>query len=143
MKNELLSQKIVDFTQKAKALMLNGNYQASINKYKEALDLLGEKAMNSKYAVMLFSGIGEIYFLQKKWEDALEYYGYAVNSDGGLGEPLIHLRLGQLRFELGHIEKAKDELLRAYMGGGDLMFKGEDPKYFQIICEIVCKASST
>jgi tetratricopeptide (TPR) repeat protein len=136
MKDELLASKISDLTKKAKELMFNGNYQTSIEKYQEGLSLLGNRVMGSKYAVMLFSGIGEIYFLDKKWENALEYYGYAVNSEGGLGEPLIHLRLGQLRFELGHLEKAKDELMRAYMGGGDLMFKGEDPKYFQIIREI-------
>lgn len=139
MNNKLLSKKISDITKKAQELAFNGNHQASIDKYKEGLNLLGEQVMSSKYAVMLFSGIGEIFFLEKNWENALEYYAYAVNSAGGLGEPLIHLRLGQLRFELGHIEKAKDELMRAYMGGGDLMFQGEDSKYFQIIREIVSK----
>lgn len=139
MQNEMFTQKISDILKKAKQLTLKGNYHASITEYQKGLALLGEQPMKSKYAVMIFSGIGEAYFLQKKWEDALEYYGYAVKSDGGLGEPLIHLRLGQLRFELGQIEKAKDELMRAYMGGGDLMFKGEDSKYFHLIREIVNK----
>lgn len=137
MNKKLLFKKISDITKKAEELAFNSNHQASIDKYKEGLDLLGEQVMSSKYAVMLFSGIGEIFFLEKNWENALEYYGYAVNSTNGLGEPLIHLRLGQLRFEMGDIEKAKDELMRAYMGGGDLIFEGEDSKYFQLIRKIV------
>jgi len=139
MKDKILIQKISDISKNAKRLTLKGNYQASIKEYQKGLDILGEQAMKSKYAVMLFSGIGEAFFLEKKWEDALAYYGYAVKSEGGLGEPLIHLRLGQLRYELGQMEKAKDELMRAYMGGGDLMFEGEDSKYFDLVHEIVNK----
>lgn len=135
--DEVFLQKISDLSKNAKRLTLKGNYQESIKEYQKGLDLLGEQVMKSKYAVMFFSGIGEAYFLEKQWEDALEYYGYAVKSEGGLGEPLIHLRLGQLRFELGQMEKAKDELMRAYMGGGNIMFEGEDSKYFHLVREIM------
>lgn len=130
---------VKDISKKAKHLTLKGKFKTSIEEYKKGVALLGEPVMESKYAVMLFSGIGEAYFLQKKWEEALEYYGYAVKSKGGLGEPLIHLRLGQLRYELGDMEKAKDELIRAYMGAGDIIFEAEYPKYFNLIRDIINK----
>ncbi|MFN8345210.1 MAG: tetratricopeptide repeat protein [Spirosomataceae bacterium] len=133
MKEEELAEKIGSISKKAKSLTLHGKFKESIAEYQQAIALLGEKVKSSKYAVMLFCGIGEAYFLQKKWSEALDYYGKAVSSEGGLGEPLIHLRLGQIRFEFGQFEKAADELMRAYMGGGPLIFKGEEPKYFKLI----------
>ena len=135
-KSELVS-KITEISRKAKGLAFAEKYAASIEEYKKGIELIGEKIMESKYAVMLYSGIGEAYYLQKKWEEALEYYGHAVMSEGGLGEPLIHLRLGQLRYELGQKEKAKDELMRAYMGGGEIYFEHENPKYFALISGII------
>lgn len=133
MKEGELADKIGSIAKKAKSLTLTGKFKESIAEYQKGIALLGEKIMSSKYAVMLFCGIGEAYFLQKEWQEALDYYGKAVSSEGGLGEPLIHLRLGQIRFEFGQFEKAADELMRAYMGGGNLMFKGENPKYFKLI----------
>lgn len=134
-----IDAQVAEIARKAKDYSFEGNFQATIEEYNKALDLIGENIKRSKHAVMLYSGIGEAYFLQNKWEDALEFYGNAVMSDGGLGEPLIHLRLGQLRYELGQKEKAKDELMRAYMGGGMDYFQGENPKYFGLIRDIVNK----
>lgn len=133
MKEKELSEKIGSISKKAKSLTLTGKFKESIAEYQKGIALLGADVMQSKYAVMLFCGVGEAYFLQKEWKEALDYYGKAVASEGGLGEPLIHLRLGQIRFEFGQFEKAADELMRAYMGGGNLMFEGEDPKYFKLI----------
>jgi hypothetical protein len=52
---------------------------------------------------------------------------------GTIGNPWVHLRLGQVRFELGQLELATDELARAYMGGGRDVFEGQDPKYFELV----------
>ena len=87
MKDEVLETKINEISKNAKRLTLKGSYHESIEEYQKGLALLGDEVMKSKYAVMLFSGIGEAYFLEKKWENALEYYGFAVQSDGGLVNP--------------------------------------------------------
>lgn len=139
MNQKNITSTIDKITKSAKHLALSGKFDASIEEYEKALALLGESPKESKFAVMIYSGIGETYFLQEKWEDALTYYGNAVMSKGGLGEPLIHLRLGQIRFELGDVEKSKDEFMRAYMGGGEFIFEGENPKYFDLIRPIIMK----
>jgi tetratricopeptide (TPR) repeat protein len=128
-----ITSRIDAITKQAKRLMLNGDFDASIEEYKKGLAMLSAPANQSRFAVMLYSGIGEAFYLQQKWADALAYYGNAVMSKGGLGEPLIHLRLGQIRFELGDTEKAIDELMRAYMGGGEFIFEHEDTKYFDLV----------
>lgn len=116
---------------------LQGEYTKAIGILKEALSLIDNPIYESKYAFPLFANIGENFFLQNKLEDSLEHFGYAIKSRGGLGEPAIHLRIGQIRYEFGQMEKAKDELMRAYMGGGTLLFDGIDSKYFDLIRPII------
>lgn len=129
--------KIYSYQHKAIKYRIQGEYTKSIDILKQALSLIDNPIYESKYAFQLFANIGENYFLQNKLEDSLEYFGYAIKSYGGLGEPAIHLRIGQIRYEFGQMEKAKDELMRAYMGGDILIFDGIDSKYFDLIRPII------
>lgn len=52
---------------------------------------------------------------------------------GAIGNPFVHLRLGQCQFEIGNLERAAVELTRAYALKGDEMFSGEDPKYLAFL----------
>jgi hypothetical protein len=61
----------------------------------------------------------------------------AIFCPDGLGNPFLHLRLGQVQFELKNIDGAKDNLARAYMGGGDEILADDDPKYWRFIREIL------
>jgi hypothetical protein len=49
------------------------------------------------------------------------------------GNPFIHLRLGQAQLELGNEERAADELMRAFMGGGHEIFESDDQKYLDFL----------
>ena len=53
-----------------------------------------------------------------------------------IGNPFIHLRLGQAQFELGDKEAAADELMRAYMGAGAEIFAEEAPKYLEYLATV-------
>ena len=57
----------------------------------------------------------------------------AMHCPGALGNPFLHLRLGQCRYELGEEARAADELMRAYMGTGVDIFAHEDPKYLAFL----------
>jgi hypothetical protein len=56
-----------------------------------------------------------------------------VQCPKGLGNPYIHSRLGQLYLEQNNVDKAADELTRAYMGGGIDIFMEDDPKYLEFL----------
>ncbi len=133
MDQEQLLQAIKKISRAAKSYTLKGKFDLSVREYKKGLDLLDDPKYDSEFAVMLYAGIGEAFYLQQDWDRALDYYHDALRSEGGLGDPGLHFRLGQIRYEMGNIEKAKDELMRAYMGSGDIIFQGEDPKYFNVI----------
>jgi hypothetical protein len=57
----------------------------------------------------------------------------AMHCPAAIGNPFIHFRLGQCQFELGNLDRAADELMRAYMGAGREIFDQDDPKYFQFL----------
>jgi hypothetical protein len=50
-----------------------------------------------------------------------------------IGNPFLHLRLGQCQLELGNESRAADELARAFMGAGIEMFLSQDPKYLTFL----------
>jgi hypothetical protein len=57
----------------------------------------------------------------------------AMHAPGAVGNPFLHLRIGQVQFELGNEQRAADELARAYLKEGKTLFDGEDPKYLDFI----------
>lgn len=70
---------------------------------------------------------------QGDYNRALDAFRFVIVSPDRLGNPFIHLRLGQCQFEPGHFDKAADELTRAYMGAGPDIFEGEDAKSFDFL----------
>jgi hypothetical protein len=81
--------------------------------------------------------MGEIRFRGGKYKTALDPLQDSMSCPGTLGNPWVHLRLGQARFEVGELERAADELARAYMGGGRDVFEGQDPKYFALVEKVL------
>ncbi|MCG9752727.1 tetratricopeptide repeat protein [Vibrio brasiliensis] len=108
-----------------------------IGKYKEALSFIPKPYEDWEAATWLFVAIGDARFRQKDYLRALKCFINAVACPNGIGNPFIHLRLGQCNFELGEKKLAEEELLRAYMGGGEEIFEEDDSKYFSAISSLV------
>lgn len=124
---------IFDLVRKAQHSRLKREYKEAIKLYKNALELLPAPAEQWEEALTIYLNLGETYFIQDKLEEAFDCFANAIKCPHGLGYPFLHLRLGQIRFDFGQTDKAKDELMRAYMGEGISIFEKEDPKYFQLI----------
>jgi len=56
-----------------------------------------------------------------------------MHCPDAIGNPFLHLRLGQCCFEKRALDRAADELTRAYMGAGRKIFESDDPKYFEFL----------
>ena len=110
-----------------------GDYENALSKYREAWALVPEAKINWEASTWILAAAGEAYFFQQNYEKALNSFLRAVQGPGGLGNPYIHLRIGQLQYEAGDLDAAADELTRAYMGAGDEIFSEEDPKYFTFL----------
>ena len=108
-------------------------YDQAVEKYQKAFHLLPEPVTEWEAATWILAAIGDARFLQKDFKNALSPLLDAMHCPGGIGNPFIHLRLGQVQFELGNDLPAKDELARAYMGGGKEIFAAEHPKYWNVV----------
>jgi hypothetical protein len=66
---------------------------------------------------------------------AKEAFFDALNCPDGTANPFVLIRLGEVLFELGDMEGAKEYLLRAFMMEGSEIFEAEDPKYLEFLQE--------
>jgi tetratricopeptide (TPR) repeat protein len=101
--------------------------------YAKALSMLPDPGEKWHASGWILSRMGECYFRSENYERAERLYGDIMWCPGALGNPLVHLRKGQIHFECGQLDRAADDLLRAYMGGGKQIFAKEDPKYLSFL----------
>lgn len=115
----------------------NKQYYEAIEKYKEALSFLPEPKYKWVASTWILTALGESYFFVTDYENARNALQKAMYCPDAIGNPFIHLRLGQVQFELGNLTKAADELVRAYMGGEKAIFDDEDTKYFDLVKKVI------
>ncbi len=114
-----------------------GNNDDAFRKYKEALDIIPAPKTAYETATWIFVSIGDIYFKEKQFDKARDYFNEAKNCPNGVSNPYVLFRLGQSLVETNESNKAKEFLLRAYMLVGDDVFCDEDEKYFNVIKDLV------
>jgi hypothetical protein len=130
-------QEITRLCQEGDRLVDRGDDAAALDRYYAAWDLVPADKENWEAATWILAAVGEVYFRHRKHDKALHSFQMAVRCPGGLGNPFIHLRLGEIRFDLGEFPAAGDELTRAYMGGGEEIFANEDRKYLDYLHTIL------
>ncbi|MGW1102438.1 tetratricopeptide repeat protein [Streptomyces sp. NPDC002540] len=124
---------IRDLCQEGDALAGMGELVEAKRRYIEALRLLPGDHRGWAAATWIYVAIGDLHFRLGVYDRAYKCFHNAVQCPDGLGNPYIHLRLGQTTFELGDHDHAADELIRAYMGGGPEIFEEDDPKYLRFL----------
>lgn len=127
------SEKIEALATETNELIENENYEKAFELVIQALELIPEPRSAYEESTWLYATLGDIFFLTDDFEQGLSAFTDAVQCPEGLGNPFIHLRLGQCHFELADLDKAADELMRAYMADGLEIFETENPKYFAFL----------
>jgi tetratricopeptide (TPR) repeat protein len=125
--------RIKDLCAQGDAFADKNEFKQAFERYRDALNLVPDPVEDWEATTWILAAIGDLYFSEGKYEKCLRAFRDAVRCPGGLGNPFIHLRLGECYLELGHPELAADDLLRAYMGAGLEAFEQEDPKYLQFL----------
>lgn len=128
--------KIVDLSSEGDSLVNEGKFGEAVNRYNEALKLLPDSIYDWDAATWLYTALGDVYYMKKEYQDAINNLIEARKCPGGIENPFIILRLGESYFELGYLEKAKEFLLQAYMIEGTDIFNEEPEKYYDIIKSI-------
>ena len=135
--SETAHAEVTRLSEEGGRLESEGSLDGALAKYREGLALLPAPMTNWEAATWLLSAIGDLEFQKGQFDSAIRALEKALQCPGGLGNPFIHLRLGECLFEVGNQPAAMDELARAYMGAGGEIFSGEDPKYFQALRKVL------
>jgi tetratricopeptide (TPR) repeat protein len=108
-------------------------HDEALVEYNKAWQLVPEPKSEWEASTWILTAIGDSCFLLGKNKSAREALEYAMHCPGAIGNPFIHLRLGQVLFDAGEKDSAANELIRAYMGEGAEIFEPEDPKYLAFL----------
>ena len=125
--------RIQAFCDEGDRLAAEGNYKDAISAYNQAWKLIPEPATEWEASTWILAAIADASFLGGDYTSAQEALEYAMHCPDAIGNPFLHLRLGQCCFEKRALDRAADELTRAYMGAGRKIFESDDPKYFEFL----------
>jgi len=108
-------------------------YDDALKQYNMAWALVPDPKEEWEASTWILAAIGDTCWLGSNSAEAQNAFDFALTCPSGLGNPFIHLRLGQIHFDSNNLERAADELTRAYMGAGMEIFGDADPKYFEFL----------
>jgi tetratricopeptide (TPR) repeat protein len=115
----------------------SGRLTEALGLYHRALALLPSEPTEWEAATWIHAAIGDAYFFMRDLRRALSAFEQALRSPGGIGNPFLHLRRGQILFDMGQEKAAADELARAYMAEGEAIFTPEDTKYLAFVKSVL------
>jgi hypothetical protein len=108
-------------------------------KFKDAYDILfktynslPKNEMDGQIGRYLLIRIAHIYIYSKMWDEAMGMMVDIMHYPNSVGNPLLHLRVGQIALELKNRDIYQDNLSRALIMGGLDVFSDEDIKLKEI-----------
>ncbi|WP_201518656.1 tetratricopeptide repeat protein [Gulosibacter hominis] len=131
--DDTLDQQINQLCARGDELAEEEKFAEAVAEYDRAWALLPEPKQQWNAATWILAAIGDAHVLRGDFAGAHNALSAAMHCPDAIGNPFIHLRLGQAQFELGNLDRAADELMRAYMGAGPEIFAMEDEKYLQFL----------
>lgn len=123
---ENLYDQVEALAQEGNDLMDDEHFDAAIEKWAQALDLLPDPKADWEAYLWLSASIGDTQYQQGCHELARNYFLDALNAPGGIENPFVHYRLGQCQTKLGNEALGIDALLRAYMLDGEDIFLADE-----------------
>lgn len=132
-----IHSKITELCQLGDSHVEEGELDLALAKYQEALTLIPAPHARWQASTWVWTAIGDTYFMKGDFEQSLDAFRAAMRGPDAIGNPFIHLRLGQSAFETGDMETAREHLLRAYMAEGIEIFEDERPDYLDLIKPLI------
>lgn len=114
-------------------LLDEGRTDEALEAYWSAWNLLPEPRTSWEAATWILAAIGDVNFRQGRFEAGRDSLLIAMGCPEAIGNPFLHLRLGQCQLELGETERAADELAQAFRLESEDLFEDEDPKYLEFV----------
>lgn len=124
-----LFKKIEIICEKGEEQLEAEEYKIAIETFMQAYDLVPDPKIHWNVSTWILTALGDAHFMLGDWASLEEATGFAMLCPEGAINPYLHLRLGQAHFELGNMEPAKEQLVKAFEAEGAELFGDDDPKY--------------
>ena len=128
-----IHEEIKSLSQSGDALAEAEDYTQALVQYWSAFDLIPEPKNEWEATTWVLAAIGDANFLSKDYQAGIDNLSNAMYCPNAIGNPFLHLRLGQCLFEMEFLDQAADELIRAYVLEGEELFSEDDPKYLDFL----------
>lgn len=128
-----IHEEIKSLSQSGDALAEAEDYAQALVQYWSAFDLIPEPKNEWEATTWVLAAIGDANFLSKDYQAGIDNLSNAMYCPNAIGNPFLHLRLGQCLFEMEFLDQAADELIRAYALEGEELFSEDDPKYLDFL----------
>lgn len=117
----------------ARELVIKNELNKAYDIYFNLLNQISDNFMNKRKLRFIKIEIGQIYIYAEKWDAALQAFAEAISDNNSVGNPLLHLRIGQCAYKLNMKQIYEDNLSRALITGGLKIFENEDTEYKEIV----------
>jgi len=118
---------------KGDSLAEEGKYKDAIAAYNDAWLLIPDPKNDWEASTWVLAAIADSAYLGGYATTAREALEYGMTCPGGIGNPFMHLRLGQVLLDCNEKDRAAGELMRAYMGAGREIFAQEHSRYLSFL----------
>jgi tetratricopeptide (TPR) repeat protein len=108
-----------------------GNSKQAIRLFYCAWTLLPKPQTQWQEAGWVLTALGDAYFKKADYKNGEQALLSALHCPKALGNPIIHLRLGQCLYEMGDLPKALEQFQQVVQYGGTALFSTEENKYLQ------------
>jgi tetratricopeptide (TPR) repeat protein len=133
----LLHRRIRHHGEHGDELLGRGALGDAVTEYRTALQLIPEPRHDWAASTWVLGSLGDVLFRLGRYDEAHDALSEAVACPGGVGNPFLHLRLGQALYELGRPGPAADELASAWRGAGPGIFDDEAPRYLELVQRVL------
>jgi tetratricopeptide (TPR) repeat protein len=112
-----------------------GEFKTALRHFYSAWTLLPKPQSQWEQAGWILTALGDAYFAKGEYDNASEALRSALHCPKALGNPIIHLRLGQCLYELNDSSSALQQFELVCSHGGEDLFQQELPKYYQFLSQ--------
>lgn len=105
----------------------------ALARFEAAWAALPDPKEDQEPAVRVLAAIADCHFLLGDWAGCRDAIQDAFECGADVANPFLRLRVGQSLLELGDEAEAANWLVLPYLGEGDALFEGEDPKYLGFV----------
>lgn len=109
-----------------------GDFETALRRFYQAWTLLPKPQTRYETSGWVLTAIGDAYFAKRNFGAGIEALRSALFCPNTVGNPFVHLRLGQCYLEQQQTDDADRHLARALYSGGEDLFGKESAHYLDV-----------